>query len=88
MNRFCQSCGMPMKKDPEGGGTEIDGSRSLDYCSFCYRDGAFCAPEIDSAEKMQQFCIEKLKGQGVPRPVGWLLTRNIPGLKRWRSADS
>ncbi|HAQ38579.1 MAG TPA: hypothetical protein DCQ58_08735, partial [Saprospirales bacterium] len=25
----CQSCGMPLHKDPQGGGTEKDGSRSL-----------------------------------------------------------
>lgn len=24
----CQSCGMPMKKDPQSGGTHADGSKS------------------------------------------------------------
>jgi hypothetical protein len=24
MNKICQSCGMPMRKDPEGGGTNAD----------------------------------------------------------------
>jgi hypothetical protein len=28
MNKFCQSCGMPMKNDPEHGGTNADGSRT------------------------------------------------------------
>ena len=28
---FCQSCGMPMKKDPENGGTNADGTKSPDY---------------------------------------------------------
>ncbi len=33
----CQSCGIPMKKDPELGGTNADDSKSLKYCSklFC-----------------------------------------------------
>jgi hypothetical protein len=28
MNKFCQSCGMPMKKDTKTGGTNADGSKS------------------------------------------------------------
>ena len=82
-NKFCQSCGMPMKKDPEGGGTETDGSRSAEYCSYCYRDGAFTAPEIDSAAKMQAFCMGKLKEMGTPSFMAWLYTRSIPRLRRW-----
>ena len=29
----CQSCGMPMKRDPQRGGTNADGSKSTMYCS-------------------------------------------------------
>ncbi|MBP6334223.1 MAG: hypothetical protein KA444_02035, partial [Bacteroidia bacterium] len=36
-NKFCQSCGFPLNKDKKGGGTEIDGSTSLLYCSMCYQ---------------------------------------------------
>ena len=39
--RFCQSCGMPMGDTDELYGTEADGSKSTDYCSYCYADGAF-----------------------------------------------
>lgn len=46
MNTFCQSCGMPMKKDPGNGGTNADGSRSPDSCSFYFGNGAFTSPEI------------------------------------------
>ncbi len=28
MATSCQSCGMPLSKDPQGGGTEADGSLS------------------------------------------------------------
>ena len=82
-NTFCQSCGMPMKKDPEGGGTEQDGRRSAEYCSYCYQDGAFTSPEIDSPEKMQAFCIGKLREMGTPGFLAWLYTRSIPRLRRW-----
>jgi len=33
VNKFCQSCGMPMSKDPQGGGTEKDGTKSLKFCN-------------------------------------------------------
>ena len=83
MNKFCQSCGMPMKKDPLHGGSNADGSKSADYCSYCYKDGAFTSPEIDTAQKMQRFCIEKMREMGMPLMLGWLFTRGIPRLKRW-----
>jgi len=83
MNRFCQSCGMPMKNDPEGGGTNSDGSRNDEYCSYCYQRGAFTSPDF-SAEEMQSFCVAKLRERGVPWVLAWILTRNIPRLKRWR----
>lgn len=88
MKRFCQSCGLPMKKDPGGGGTNSDGSKSVDYCSYCYRDGAFCSPEIDTPQKMQVFCIGKMKESGMPGFMAWLFTRSIPRLKRWASRDA
>ena len=85
MSKFCQSCGMPMKKDPQQGGTNADGSKSPEYCSYCFQDGAFSSPEIDTPQKMQAFCIDKMKEMGMPKFVGWLFTRNIPKLKRWNS---
>jgi len=84
MNKFCQSCGMPMKKDPGQGGTNADGSRSTEYCGYCYQDGAFSSPEINTARKMQEFCIGKMKEMGMPGLLAWILTRGIPKLKRWK----
>ncbi|MFT4304489.1 MAG: zinc ribbon domain-containing protein [Candidatus Woesearchaeota archaeon] len=82
--KFCQSCGMPMSKDPQKGGTEKDGSKNLKYCSYCYQNGNFTSPEIDTAKKMQAFCIEKMKEQGMPRFIAWIFTRGIPKLERWK----
>ena len=44
----CQSCGIPLKKDKMGGGTNIDGSMSKLYCSYCYVHGRFRNIEIDT----------------------------------------
>jgi hypothetical protein len=85
MSKFCQSCGMPLSKDPQNGGTNSDGSKSTDYCSYCCVKGAFTAPDF-TAKQMQDFCVEKLRVAGMPKPLAWLLTRNIPKLKRWKSS--
>jgi len=84
MAKTCQSCGMPMSKDPTGGGTNADGTKSDIYCSFCYENGVFTQPDF-SAVDMQKFCINKMKEMGIPRPMGWLFSRQIPKLERWKS---
>ncbi len=83
--KYCQSCGFPLKKDKKGGGSEKDGSRSIKYCSMCYENGVFLnPPEIDTAEKMQQFCIQEMKKAGMNGFFAWLATRPIPKLERWK----
>ncbi len=84
-NKFCQSCGMPMNRDPQKGGTEKDGSKNDKYCSYCYQKGDFTSPEINTPQKMQSFCIEKMKEQGMPKFIAWIFTRGIPKLERWNS---
>ncbi|MCB9495104.1 MAG: zinc ribbon domain-containing protein [Desulfobacteraceae bacterium] len=84
MKNICQSCGMPMKQDPNKGGTNSDGTKNTEYCSYCFQNGAFTSPEIDTPQKMQKFCIEKMKEMGMPGFVAWIFTRGIPKLKRWK----
>lgn len=84
MSARCQSCGMPLAKDPDGGGTEADGSRSRTYCSLCYRDGAFVHPGV-SVEEFQAHCVDALAAKGMPRVMAWLFTRGVPKLDRWRT---
>jgi hypothetical protein len=80
----CQSCGMPLKKDPAGGGTNADGSKSTMYCSYCYVNGAFHHPDW-TAKQMQSFCKSKLQEMGFTGFVAWFLTTNIPHLERWKN---
>ena len=80
----CQSCGMPMRRDEQGGGTDADGSKSAMYCSHCYEAGKFKLPEI-SAPEMRELVKGKLRQAGFPGVVTWLLTRNLPKLARWRT---
>jgi hypothetical protein len=80
--KHCQSCGMPMRRDEKGGGTNADGSKSLMYCSHCYEGGQFKLPHI-SADEMQRRVKGKLRDSGFPSLAAWVFTRNIPKLARW-----
>lgn len=82
-NKYCQSCGMPLKKDPNKGGTEADGSKNTKYCGYCYVNGAFTEPNL-TAEEMQDLVKRKLKKTIFPGfMVGWL-TKGIPKPERWK----
>lgn len=85
MYRNCQSCGMPLKRDPQGGGTEADGSRSAVYCSHCYENGTFTLPDITVSE-MQRRVGQKLRESGLPALLAAFFARNVPKLDRWRKA--
>ena len=79
----CQSCGMPLKRDPLGGGTHADGLKSTMYCSYCFQQGQFTQPYITLPE-MTELVKGKLKSFGFPGFVTGLFTRNIPTLERWK----
>ena len=85
MSDRCQSCGMPLSKDPEGGGSEADGSRSATYCSICYTNGAFRHPDATLTE-FQAHCVDALAAKGMPRILAWAFTRGMGKLGRWREA--
>jgi hypothetical protein len=75
---------MPLNKDPEGGGTEADGTQSTRFCSPCYAGGQFRHRDF-SVTQMQEHCVAALRQKGVPHVVAWLFTRGIPRLERWRT---
>jgi len=83
-HKNCQSCGMPLKKDPKGGGTNKDGSISNKYCSHCYENGIFLQPDI-TAQQMQEFVKNKLKAMGFPGFLAGFFTKGIPKLERWKT---
>ncbi|MBX7203870.1 MAG: zinc ribbon domain-containing protein [Bacteroidia bacterium] len=80
----CQSCSMPLKKDPAGGGSNADGSKSTMYCSYCYEHGKFKQPDI-TAKEMQVFVKGKLKEMGFPGFLAYFFTMGIPKLERWKN---
>ncbi len=85
-NGKCQSCGMPLARDAQGGGTEADGSPSRSYCSHCYRHGRFVLPGL-TVEQMQERVRERLREMHFPRFLAAFFARGIPKLERWRHKD-
>ena len=80
----CQSCGMPLKKDPKGGGTNADGTKSMMYCSHCFDKGKFLQPDITVAQ-MQEFVKNKLKEMKFPGFLASFFAKGIPKLERWKN---
>lgn len=80
--KYCQSCGMPMKRDPAGGGTNADGTKSGMYCGYCYQKGNFTGE--CTVEEMREICKGKLKEMGFPGFLTGLMTSNLPNLERWK----
>lgn len=83
---LCQSCGMPMTGD-ELRGTEKDGSRSADYCCYCYQKGAFTAD--CTMEEMIDFCLDTEEGKKLytdREQAHKKMLEYFPTLKRWSNA--
>lgn len=81
--KFCQSCGMPLSKDPNHGGIESDGLKSPKFCSYCYVNGQFTKPDMN-LEEMKSLVKGKMKEMGFPGFTHWFFTMNLPKLERWR----
>lgn len=80
----CQSCGMPLREDKNGGGTEKDGTISKMYCSSCYENGEFKSPKLTLIE-MQKLVDEVLKNEMKWWKIFRLLAvSQIPKLERWK----
>ncbi len=82
-DKFCQSCGMPMEMDPEKGGTNADGSKTVKYCSYCYQSGLF-KDNFTKPGEMVALVKEKLKEMGYGPIRRWFYSSHIGQLERWK----
>lgn len=83
-HKLCQSCMMPLDKDPKQGGTNADGSKSTTYCSYCYQNGKFTQPNITATE-MREFVVNKMVEMKYPRFVAKFMTAGMNNLERWKN---
>ncbi len=81
---FCQSCAMPMGKNEELYGTNLDGSKNYDYCSYCFKDGEFTSNI--SMDEMIDFCAEYMakEDKNINKEAAKeQMKEYFPKLKRW-----
>ncbi|HVT86595.1 MAG TPA: zinc ribbon domain-containing protein [Chitinophagaceae bacterium] len=83
---FCQSCTMPIDK-MEDLGTEKDGSKSSEYCKYCYQHGKFTDPDL-TLEKMKIIVATQMKQMNLPQAVLQQSLELLPRLKRWKLAST
>ncbi len=84
MDKFCQSCGMPLN-DEKLSGTEKDGTQNGDYCIYCYENGEFKQPDI-SLQEMIEVCVPHMVASGMKENESRsMLDAFLPNLKRWKT---
>jgi hypothetical protein len=77
---ICQSCGMPMERD-EHFGTNEDGSKNQDYCTYCYREGGFTDPDLSIDGMIRR--IASITGQTLAPEDEKRSRQFLSSLKRW-----
>ena len=84
--KFCQSCAMPME-NVDLYGTNADGSKNDDYCSYCFKDGLFTKDE--TMEEMIETCVPFVSKNN-PWPdedtARKAMMELFPQLKRWKQS--
>ena len=83
---YCQSCGLPMSGDNLLG-TNKGGGKSVEYCRYCYEEGAFLQ-EV-TMEEMIEISLEHVKELAQDDPefneqdTLDYMSSFLPTLKRW-----
>ncbi|WP_155593969.1 effector binding domain-containing protein [Lysinibacillus cavernae] len=86
MQSYCQSCGMPLV-DEALLGTEKEGHKSQEYCTYCYEGGEFKQPHL-TVEDMIEICVPHLREDGMSEDDARnMMTSFLPSLKRWRKSE-
>ena len=84
VEKYCQSCGMPMGDTNEMYGNKKDGSKSNDYCKYCYDKGDFTANI--TMDEMIEFCVPHMASteSGMKEEDARnMMKMFFPTLKRW-----
>lgn len=84
MERFCQSCAMPLAENIRG--SESDGSKSEEYCKYCYENSEFRNKNI-TYEEMLKVGLEGIDKSPNSKFKKWMFKKSYPALlkkcKRW-----
>ena len=80
---YCQCCGMPL--EDENISREPDGAFNEEYCKWCYTDGKFTYPTLDS---LIDFLVEHFSSEAFPPETARAYYReNLAKLNHWKPAQ-
>lgn len=80
---ICQSCGMPMQK-PVDFGTNANGTKNQDYCTYCFQNGKFTEPNITLGQMIDKVASIMAMQMKIPEAQAKAKVKSfIPRLKRW-----
>jgi len=68
-------------------GTEKDGSKSSEYCCYCYQKGVFLSPGM-TLEQMTDVVKSQMKMRNIDGAIIALAVDSLPHLKRWNTKAS
>ena len=84
--KFCQCCGMPLGDTDELYGTNADGSKNVEYCSYCFENGRFCFN--GTMEEMIRICTPHMTAANPgmsEEEAQKIMSEWFPTLKRWKN---
>lgn len=83
MEKYCQSCAMPMSEELFG--SNADGSSNGEYCKYCFENGKFTNDV--TMEQMIEICVPFMtQGEGAmdEKSARTMMQETFPHLKRWK----
>lgn len=76
---ICQCCGMPLEDGSVS--REPDGSFNEEYCKWCYAEGKFVYPDMDS---LLDFLSEHMANENFsPQQAREYFSKELPKLRHW-----
>lgn len=81
-NIVCQSCGMPITNKSQFG-TNKDGSKSEDFCKYCFVDGEFI-DKVDMEEYIDMCSQYGAQAGMTNEEMKKYCEKLFPTLKRWK----
>jgi hypothetical protein len=80
----CESCGMPIANDTDAG-TMTDGTKTFQYCTHCFQNGAFTEPELTKETMIAKYAPMMSAQYDVPIHKAEEMVRIFAAsLPRWR----
>lgn len=80
---FCQSCSMPLDSEALKG-TERNGSKTNEYCLYCYENGTFINPNM-TLDEMSVIVKTQMEKMNLPVSLIDKSIQLLPDLRRWKT---